>query len=201
VVSSIWIGRDAIALTERLFDGGSYLGIDINREQIDWCTANITSRYPNFRFEYWDVREQWYNPSGVLNLAECRIPVLPSSVDRVILQSVFSHLLPDDLKHYLNEFRRILKPQGSVLATCFIMTDEIFANQKEGDTIFFHDAGGGVFVRDRSHPTMGVAYKDKVLRALISECGLQEAIPPLNGSWGGVNPKPWQDVAFLKRQS
>jgi hypothetical protein len=104
------VGRDAIPLTDRLSDPGTYLGIDINSKQIDWCIANITARHPNFRFEFWNVREDWYNPAGILPLSDCRTPEAPESVDLIILQSVFTHMLPDDIMHYLLQFQRILKP-------------------------------------------------------------------------------------------
>src|SRR4051794_26342926 len=42
------IGRTAIPLTEYLSEHGSYRGFDISRESIEWCSREITSRFPNF---------------------------------------------------------------------------------------------------------------------------------------------------------
>jgi methyltransferase family protein len=45
-----------------------------------------------------------------------RLPVADGSVDRIILASVFTHLLPTEVLHYMREFRRALKPSGLVYA-------------------------------------------------------------------------------------
>ena len=193
------IGRDAIPLTERLARHGSYLGIDVNREQIDWCIHHITSRYPNFRFQYFDIKEDWYNPDGALALTECRIPEASGSVDLIILQSVFTHMLPSDLRHYLFEFGRVLKSKGRVFTTFFLMTNEIFSTQTEDSALFFYEFGDGVYIIDPDHPTKTVAYEDEKLRSMLTEAGLEPAVPPIRGSWVGPHLRS-QDIVIMAPQ-
>src|SRR5215472_1770689 len=47
------IGRMAIPLTR--FITARYEGFDIVRSEIEWCTKNITPRYPNFQFQLADI--------------------------------------------------------------------------------------------------------------------------------------------------
>jgi SAM-dependent methyltransferase len=56
------IGRMAIPLTR--FLTGHYEGFDIVRSEIEWCTKNITPRYPNFQFQVADIFNSGYNPHG-----------------------------------------------------------------------------------------------------------------------------------------
>ena len=48
------IGRMAVPLT-RYLDGGEYEGFDVMPEAIEWCQRNISSKYPNFRFQVADI--------------------------------------------------------------------------------------------------------------------------------------------------
>ena len=52
------IGRDAIPLTEILSEG-RYVGIDIIKRSIDWCTDNIAKRHPNFGFYHYECRTSY----------------------------------------------------------------------------------------------------------------------------------------------
>lgn len=192
------IGRDAIPLTEILSSRGAYLGIDINKEQIDWCSENITRRHPNFRFECWDVRNELYNPEGRRRLSDYQIPELNGSVDLIILQSVFSHLPPKDVSHYLKEFSRVLRPNGRVLATCFIMTEGILSEQRPGDNFYFQSAEDGFFILSPDRPSQAVAYTREKILSLMSAAGIEEALPSLVGSWAGTTSLLWQDVLFMK---
>ena len=58
------LARSAIPLTKIFSPEGSYLGIDVLQELIDWNVANVTARYQNFRFSHVDIREPWFNPNG-----------------------------------------------------------------------------------------------------------------------------------------
>src|SRR5262249_6968295 len=149
------LSRAAIQLRKILGPAGSYLGIDIISELIDWGAANITPLYPNFRFRHTDIREQWFNPNGTMGLAEYRIPVNNAAIDLVILFSVFTHLLPSDASFYLNEFRRVLRPAGRVYATVFLLDDETLTDlHKRGGLLSFqHRFDEGCYLDDDAHPT------------------------------------------------
>ena len=124
------IGRDAIPLSERLI-AGKYVGVDIIKPSIEWCTANIATRHPQFSFLHFDVEDQLHNKMGILKTSDVSVPLPDQSVDRIILFSVFTHMFRLDIEHYLREFRRLLKLDGLVYATTFIYDDDILASARK----------------------------------------------------------------------
>jgi SAM-dependent methyltransferase len=115
--------RGVIPATKYLSSAGKYTGLDIIRDSIAWCSQNITPVYPNFQFIYEDVHSQIHNPGGEKQAKDVRFPVAKGSVDKVFLSSLFTHMFPDDVPHYLREIHRVLKPTGVALSTMFLLND------------------------------------------------------------------------------
>ena len=198
------IGRDAIPLTRILSAQGRYVGVDIIGPSIRWCTEAITAKHPNFAFLHFDVADQLHNPGGKTRTRDIRLPLADGSVDRIILQSVFTHMLPGDIVHYLREFRRLLKPSGVVYATVFIYNHEILAKARATNLTpfnlrFEHWIQPGCRINDPAHPLGAVAYTADALHSMCVEAGLGLARPLLKGSWSGYYDQPddGQDVAIL----
>ena len=119
------VGRDAMQLAEHLSERGRYVGIDIIAPSIEWCRANITPRHPNFSFVHLNIESQIHNPGGAAKVTEVALPVESGSVDRILLQSVFTHMFADGIVHYLKEFRRVLRPDGKVVASVFLIDADV----------------------------------------------------------------------------
>ena len=51
------IGRMAVPFTKYLDDTGRYEGFDIVKMGVDWCTKNISSKYPNFTFKHIELKK------------------------------------------------------------------------------------------------------------------------------------------------
>lgn len=111
-------GRLAIGLTHTV-DELSYIGIDVNKTAISWCQKHITSRYPNFRFIYLDLQNKRYNPDGKPIDIQFKLPLESSTINVAYLYSVFSHMLQNDVRHYLKELNRVLVANGTVFFTAF----------------------------------------------------------------------------------
>jgi SAM-dependent methyltransferase len=95
----------------------SYLGIDVFRPSIEW-SKQAFARFPNFRFEHFDVRSPLYNGNGSLNVDTACIPAENRSADLIICASLFTHLLEPAFRHYLTEVKRCLSPIGvSIVST------------------------------------------------------------------------------------
>jgi len=117
------IGRMAIPLTQYL-TAGSYEGIDIVPQGIEWCKKNITPRFPRFQFHLADIRNREYNPHGPIEAAHYILPFLDSSFDVAFLTSVFTHMTQRDIENYMRELRRVLRPSGRLLSTWFALNQE-----------------------------------------------------------------------------
>lgn len=96
---------------------GAYHGIDTDGAAISWCQRWISDDHPDFRFTHVPARNGRYNPRAT---GRQPLPGSNGSYDLVFLNSVFSHMLSDDVAFYASEFARVLRPGGSMYATAFI---------------------------------------------------------------------------------
>jgi SAM-dependent methyltransferase len=94
-----------------------YLGFDVIKANIDWCTRNITSRYPKARFLHVDLYSREYNPTATLTSRTFEFPVDDGSTDVVFAASVFTHLLFDDAASYLKQIARCLSSNGRAVVS------------------------------------------------------------------------------------
>ena len=182
------IGRLAVALTTRLGPEGRYEGLDIVPGGIEWCTGHITPRHPNFRFTLADVRNGEYNPHGHVAPTEYRLPYPDASFDIVVLTSVFTHMLPAEKEHYLDEIARVLRPGGRCFATYSLLNDESRRLMAEGTAdMRFDHAMGPCAVVDTKVPELAVGYDEAYVREASARAGLEPA-DVLYGSWSGRAP-------------
>jgi SAM-dependent methyltransferase len=198
------IGRDALQFLDILDSGGGYLGIDMTRDSIVWCRREISSRYPNFYFHHFDAANEVYNPLGRQSSSDFSIPAADKSIDRILLASVFTHLFEDEVQHYLNEFKRVLRLDGLIYASFFLYSEETLAAAKvSGKTpwkaTFEHTLGRGFFANDPVYPRGAVAITDEAMRRMITESGLRLTRPYLKGWWSGLyeHADDGQDVAII----
>ncbi|WP_160169011.1 class I SAM-dependent methyltransferase [Bradyrhizobium sp. Ai1a-2] len=202
------IGRDAIPLTNIIGPNGSYLGIDIVRDSIKWCQQHISTKHPNFRFVYFDIKDQLHNPAGKRTTTEMTLPTADGSIDRIFLWSVFTHMAEVDITHYLREFARVLKPTGLILATWFIVDQEILAKARTVDLTpfhlrFEHQVEQDCYVNDLAKPMGAVAYTKAAVSRMLEAANLALSVEVLPGSWSGFysEPKGAQDTTILQLRS
>lgn len=150
------------------------------------------------------MKDELHNKGGTISTQDVRVPLPNRSVDRIILQSVFTHMIRLDIEHYLREFRRVLKSSGFVYATMFIYDDAILekarlTNLTPWNLRFEYQLGDGCRINNPEHPTGAVAYTRKTLKDMMQESGLRLAKPLLKGAWSGfyADPDAGQDVAIF----
>jgi SAM-dependent methyltransferase len=179
-------GRMALPLTGYLNREGRYAGFDIARKAIAWCTENISGSHPNFDFRVADVKSQKYNPKGKYKPSDFRFPYPDGSFDVVLVASVFTYMLAPDVKHYMYEIVRVLKPGGRSLITFFLLDEESSALSKEGKGwIKFEHEMQGARTADVENPEAAIAYPEAFVRNLYGECGLEIREPLRYGNWCG----------------
>jgi SAM-dependent methyltransferase len=200
-------GRDAIPLSEILSPPGSYLGIDIIGRSIEWCRNNIMTRNPHMQFVHYDVADQLHNPAGKTQTSDIILPLENASIDRIILWSVLTHMFEQDIEHYFREFARVLKPDGVVLASIFIVDEDILAaarrvNLTPHNLRFEHLYAPGCYINNPAVPAGAVAYTRERIEKMIAAGRLQLDRPPLIGQWWGNTGGDGygQDVIILRRQ-
>jgi SAM-dependent methyltransferase len=196
------IGRVAFQLLDTI-DTGEYVGLDVTRDSILWCQRNISTAYPRFRFIHVDAFNELYNPHGLIDAARYELPLPDRSVDRIVMASVFTHMLREEVAHYLSEFRRILRPNGRVYASFFLYSAEALraaADLGRTQWQFAHELEEGVFGNDPTYPRGAVAYSATTMQHLIEGAGLRLLRPFIKGKWSGlygVDGEDGQDAAVL----
>lgn len=200
------VGRDAIPLTGILPPAGSYLGIDVMRPSIDWAQAHISTEAPHFEFVHFDVADAQHNPGGGREMTGYVIPREANSIDLVFLFSVFTHMFPKDVAHYLGEFSRILRPGGRVLASMFTMDRGLIPYlQSIGggglrNLTFSHEVEPGFFHNDPEVVPGATAYALSRFGAMANVAGLTSD-RFVRGSWrkDGAGEVEGQDLVVLTK--
>jgi SAM-dependent methyltransferase len=179
-------GRMALPLTGYLSADGRYAGVDIVARSVDWCRRNISPQYPNFTFEHADVFNQRYNPDGEVQARDYKFPFDDAAFDFIFLTSVFTHMYPDDIQHYLREIARMLRPIGRMFSTFFILNEEqrLLGEWGKND-IDFRFARGIYRIRNEAIPESAVAVEERALRDMFDVAGLVIQEPIHFGGWSG----------------
>jgi glycosyltransferase involved in cell wall biosynthesis/SAM-dependent methyltransferase len=195
-------GRMARPLT-RYLSAGNYEGIDIVAPSVQWCQRTYTSRYPNFLFHFADIYNKAYNPDGKCTASEYRLPFETSSFDFVFLTSVFTHMLPQDMEHYLSEVVRVLKPGKRCLITYFLINPAAKKLINEGLSYYsFKYELPGCRVESPDTPEAVVGYDESNVRTLYANYELNITEPVLYGSWcKRRNGLSWQDIIIATKSS
>lgn len=191
-------GRIAFPLLHYLEQASVYQGFDVMLAQVEWCQTQITPRYPNFRFRHADIYNKAYNPDGKCAASDFHFPYPDAAFDFVYLASVFTHMLPEDVDHYLSEIGRVLVPNGRCLATFFLLNDESHAHMS-GEWDFPYNFG--VYrSQHESTPEHAVAYDEEFVRGLFAKHGF-ELIEPIGRGWwsGRDNASTLQDFIVARK--
>jgi len=180
------IGRMAIPLTDYL-SHGEYWGFDIVKKGIDWCQNRISLKFNNFHFQHSDIYNGNYNPSGKIQARNFQFPFDDKFFNFVLLTSVFTHMLPTDTEHYMDEISRVLKIGGKCLITFFILNDESENLIRRGNSTHdFRHRIEGCLTTNKNNPEVALAYREKFIRNLFEKHGLIIELVHY-GSWCGRN--------------
>lgn len=178
---------------------GGYDGLEIVKEGIDWCRQNITSRFPHFRFHHLDIYNKLYNPTGTMQSSEVTFPFEAETFDVIVLTSVFTHMLEQDVERYYSEIERVLKPDGRVYSTMFILNDESKRLLKAGrSTIKLQPFTDVSMVQDLEVPEKAIAFEEEWVKAALNRAGLKLKDHIRFGEWvGRTKFYDYQDTLVL----
>lgn len=192
-------GRIALPLTTYISEKGAYTGVEIVAPSVRWCTKKITTQFPNFTFVHADLFNKRYNPLSSMLAKDYRFPFNDSSFDFIYLTSVFTHLLLEDAEHYLYELRRLLKPNGKILMTYFLLNKEQKRLAEKGkNQIHFMEMNSCFQVRDKEVLESAVAYDETYLLGFIDRLGFRQLRPICYGTWSGrQDGRSFQDIVII----
>ena len=108
-----------------------------------------------------------YRPDVDEPAAAYRFPFDEASFDFVFSNSLFTHLMQDDLENYLREIGRVLRPGGRALNTFFLLNRESEAAiANSGRKMKFpHPVEGRVArTQRRGLPEAAIAYEEDFVR-------------------------------------
>jgi len=189
-------GRTAVQLADFL-KPGRYTGMDIERVSLDACRNNQRLASQDFRFDLIDIQNNEYNPNGRFRADEYRFSYPDGSIDTVFLMSVFTHMLPKHINHYISEIGRMLDGGGACLFSTFLLDH----GRGQGGITFTHD-GEGFSYYDSRMPEVAVAYPQHFFEDGFARAGLALEKTML-GSWRGdgrtSETELAQDVLVFKK--
>lgn len=197
------MGRKTRPLTSYLVPPGRYDGLDPVKPGVDWCATHITPRYPNFRFHHLDIYNGHYNPTGQLSASTVRLPFEDETFDVAVLGSVFTHLLPPEIDHYLSEISRILKPGGRSLITYFLLNEESVRMIDSGRAAWRLRYRFDTYAVEKvDDPEDTVAHDEANVVRLYRSHGFDVIGRPHYGSWSGRSDYlDFQDLVVAHRHA
>jgi SAM-dependent methyltransferase len=105
-----------------------YIGIDPDQQRIHFAKR----LYPDYHFDVLDDQA---------------LPVKEASLDIILIVAVLHHIPPQQLEHYMAEFRKVLKQDGGaivVMEPCFLDTPHIcnwYMNMNDNGNYIQNEAG------------------------------------------------------------
>ena len=199
-------GRIAAALTQYIDRKGRYIGIDIVPGLIDFARNFITPRYPHFKFlllnESNKTYDSWRRQEGEMGIATLAEAVSAESIDLAISVSLFTHLDYAPALAMLASISRILKNDGRVFMTVFVLNAAARGGIEGGRSVFSfkqRTPSGKLAAEKSDDPTFAVAYDNGLLDELIGSTGFQLE-RHVRGYWSSGGPaETFQDALILRK--
>jgi len=193
-------GRTAFALA-RVLDDGNFTGIDIEKQSLESCKHVPLLSHKRFRFDYLDVQNNTYNPTGASRADEYKFPYKGGEFDIIYLISVFTHMLTNDVNNYITEISRMLRPGGICMVSTFLMDK----GRKTNGLSFPHNKMDHYFF-NVTMPEVAVGYYFEYYKKQFLSCGMQQAHTTLWGSWRNDHsttlPSGFsQDIIFVTKNA
>lgn len=201
-------GLLGIASEPFVYDRGTYTGIDVMADDINFCKENF--KLGNYHFIHFDVANPTYASTQSKQLKPW--PIEDWSKDLVTALSVWTHLSETDARFYMNEVRRVLKQDGKAIITFFCLDEEYeqslpnrsnskgrFHNTNQNDWIFnvsAYNSANWFTVSQASTPENAIGVTLKGIEDMLKSSGLKiEKYYP--GNWKEKPGVFFQDIFVL----
>lgn len=184
-------GRTALALSD-ILDDGNFIGMDIERTSLESCRKHPIFARKHFRFDYLDVQNDEYNPTGKNRADTYRFPYDDREFNVIFLVSVFTHMLTNDVKNYMAEISRLLQPGGICMITTFLMD-----RGRQTNGISFPHSRQEHHFYNEAMPEVAIGYYLDFYKSQFALQGLKQVHDVLWGSWRNI-PEVVSDSGFAQ---
>ena len=147
--------------------GGTYVGIDIDEEAVEWCKKHYDPE--RFSFYLSSDASVSYNHTGGTPSAY-RIPLPDASFDLVFSNSLLTHLLEPELENYLRESFRLLRAGGAMMHSHFNIEHP---PATYGTRHTFQHRLGNAQIESEAQPEAAVAYHTDFLFGVCRRIGFK----------------------------
>lgn len=100
-----------------IYDGGMYTGLDVRKDDIDFCKDHY--KLSNYNFVHFNVSNPFF--ASEQSAEKIPWPVADESQDMITALSVWTHLNEIDAMYYFNEIFRVLKKGSRAIITFFFL--------------------------------------------------------------------------------
>ncbi len=167
------------SLIEYLGPYGQYLGVDIDRGLVKWCSKRVSKKHPIC----------WF-------IATKSLP-LRGQFDVVLCKSLFTHLLPDETIKYLKMIRDMLVPGGSCLSTWFLLSAGARWTDRSKYKFKYADTGSRCAYARETNKRLAVAYDEGWILTELGELNFSAEV--WYGSWrGNGGGLSFQDIIVMR---
>lgn len=168
-------GKSAVALRDFEYMGerfhGQYFGFDVDAEMVRWCQQNFDPAH--FSFRNIDSYSAVYNPGGRSGTRVRLEGCADETIDLVMSQSLFSHLLERELRAYVSESARVLR-SGGVMAMTFFCMDDLRALKLLGGRWNFAHRRDAAYIENERYPEAALAYDKSWMEQVCREAGFSQ---------------------------
>lgn len=191
-------------------DQGSYTGIDVMLDDINYCKSNF--KQENYKFIHFDIANPRYASQQNTELKPW--PIEEESKDLVTALSVWTHLREEDARFYFKEIARVLKPKGKAIISFFYL-DEAYEQSlsiRKNERGRFHSTNQLNWIFDQKaydsedwfstkltkNPEDAIAISKNALSLLIKDSGLK-VTDHYPGNWKEQAGLYFQDVFVFEK--
>ena len=193
------IGTVAYCLVHYLQPSGRYEGFDVVENLISWTQKEITTRKPNFNFNWHNIYHSLYNPTGKISATKFIFPYPDASFNCVCISYLFTHLQGSKVCYFLDEIYRVLQLGGRCLLICFLVnseSEELIAKGKSSQQFIYEIEDG--FTIDINLPEKGIGFRENLILQWIEERGFN-VLEKSYGSWCGRTSSIKEDLLVLEK--
>ncbi len=195
------IGRIARPLTAYLSTESKYEGFDVVEQGVTWCKENISKAFPNFNFTYIPLENDLYTSKG-MDASNFMFPYEDQQFDFVILTSVFTHMVPEEVENYMKEISRVLKPGGCCFASFFIINETSKQLMAKNPAFNFPYDKGHYYLMDEQVQSANVAFTEQYVHNTLIPSDQLELVKTVYGYWSGrdkMEYKDFQDLLIIRK--